>query len=230
MAEKNDFKSYEQIELEQYEKQAQKQADSFSQKPMLIVDYDVKNDEEDRAFRAYQKKFVYPHNLKVTAVFSLVAAAFIVSIIKYPNGYLNYVLLAVSLITIALTWYNSVRIRKYLVKALKNLEDDRYRFTLYPDGFTIETLVTDEEKQSEDYVEIKPRRVYLGDNSDRNNDTVEVIENDEMFIIILEKETFYVLSKRLLNDEQQKLLRDKFIGELAQGYHQMISDEPKEKK
>ena len=59
--------------------------------------------------------------------------------------------------------------------------------------------------------------------TDINNDTVEVIENDEMFIIILEKETFYVLCKRLMDDEQQKILRDKFTGELAEGYH-LITD------
>ena len=219
MAEKNDFKSFEEKELEEYEKQAQAEADSFSEKPMLVLDYDVKNDEEDRAFRAYQKKFVYPHNWKVTAAFSVVAAAFIVSIIKSPDGYLNYVLLAISITAILLTWYNSYRIRKYLVKALKNLEDDKYRFTLYESGFTIETLVSEEEKQAEDYVPVKPRRVHLGDNSDINNDTVEVIENDEMFIVILEKETFYVLCKRLMTDSQQKILRDKMTGELAEGYH-----------
>ena len=223
MAEKNDFKSFEEKELEEYEVQAQADADSFSEKPMLVIDYDVKNDEEDRAFRAYQKKFVYPHNWKVTAAFSVVAAAFIVSIIKYPGGYLNYVLLAISITAILLTWYNSYRIRKYLVKALKNLEDDKYRFTLYESGFTIETLVSEEEKQAEDYVPVKPRRVHLGDNSDINNDTVEVIENDEMFIVILEKETFYVLCKRLMTEQQQQILRDKMTGELAEGYH-LITD------
>lgn len=224
MAEKNDFKSFEEKELEEYEKQAQADADSFSETPMLVLDYDVKNDEEDRAFKAYQKKFVYPHNWKVTAAFGVVAAAFIVSIIKNPDSYLPYVLLAVCVMTVALTWYNGIRIRKYLVKALKNLEGDKYRFTLYESGFTIETIVTEEEKQAEDYVPIKPRRVHLGDNSDINNDTVEVIENDEMFIIILEKETFYVLCKRLMDDEQQKILRDKLTGELAEGYHLVTSD------
>ena len=224
MAEKNDFQSFEEKELAEYDEQAIKDADSFDEEPMLVVDYDVKNDEEDRAFRAYQKKFVYPHNWKVTAAFGVVAAAFIVSIFKYPNGYLNYVLLAVCVMAVALTWYNSVRIRKYLVKALKNLEDDKYRFTLYESGFTIETIVSEEEKKSEDYVPIKPRRVHLGDNSDINNDTVEVIENEEMFIIILEKETFYVLCKRLMTDDQQKILRDKLTGELAEGYHLVTSD------
>ena len=219
MAVKNDFKSFEEKELEEYDAKAIKDADSFDEQPMLVVDYDVKNDEEDRAFRAYQKKFVYPHNWKVTAAFAVVSAAFIVSIIKYPGGYLNYVLLAICLVVIALTWYNSVRIRKYLVRALKELEDDRYRFSLYESGFMIETIVSEEEKQSPDYVPIKPRRVFLGDNSDKNNDTVEVIENDEMFIIIIEKETLYVLCKRLLNKQQQDIIRDKFTGELAEGYH-----------
>lgn len=42
--------------------------------PVLGFEYDVKNEEEEKAFIAFQKKFVYAHNWKVTAAFGVVAA------------------------------------------------------------------------------------------------------------------------------------------------------------
>ena len=60
--------------------------------PVLSFEYDVKNEEEERAFLAFQKKFVYAHNWKITAAFGVVAVLFIVSIVRNPSGYLNWVL------------------------------------------------------------------------------------------------------------------------------------------
>ena len=52
-----------------------------AEQPLVCVDYDVKNEEENRAFLCFQKKFVYPHNIKITVAFGIVAAVFIASII-----------------------------------------------------------------------------------------------------------------------------------------------------
>ena len=89
--------------------------------PVLSFEYDVKNEEEERAFIAFQRKFVYAHNWKITAAFGVVAALFIVSIVRNPSGYLNWVLAFICLAIIVLTWYNTRRIRKYLMQALKPL-------------------------------------------------------------------------------------------------------------
>ncbi len=182
-----------------------------AEQPLVCVDYDVKNEEENRAFLCFQKKFVYPHNIKITVAFGIVAAVFIASIIRKPEGYLNYVLGFICLFMIALTWYNTVRIRKYLVRALKVLEDDRYRFTLYEDRFIIETTETADEPD-EDAEPIKPNVVRF-DETD-----VSVIENSEMFILIVKKESIYVLAKRLLDEDQQKIIKDSLYDKLGSNY------------
>lgn len=179
--------------------------------PIITLEYDVKNEEEDRAFLLFQKKYVYPHNIKVTVAFGIVAAVFIASIIRNPDGYLNYVLGFICLFMIALTWYNTFRIRKYLVKALKVLEDDKYRFTLYDGSFVIETLETSAD-EDEDAPPIEPNTVLFEETQ------VSVIENDEMFVIIVKKESIYVLAKRLISDEQQALLRDNLSKQLSENY------------
>ncbi|MBR1422185.1 MAG: hypothetical protein IJ571_01915 [Ruminococcus sp.] len=179
--------------------------------PVIVLDYDVKNEEEDRAFLTFQKKYVYPHNIKVTVAFGIVAVVFIASIIRNPDGYLNYVLAFICLFTIALTWYNTVRIRKYLIKALKVLEDDKYRFTLYDDSFVIETLETSAD-EDEDAPPIEPNKVLFEETQ------VSVIENDEMFVIVVKKESIYVLAKRLITDSQQEILRDNLSKILSENY------------
>lgn len=185
--------------------------------PVLSFGYDVKNEEEERAFIAFQRKFVYAHNWKITAAFGIVAALFIVSIVRNPSGYLNWVLAFICLAIIVLTWYNTRRIRKYLMQALKPLEDDKYVFTLYDDSFKIETLPTEEEKQEEDFTPVPPRIVNFEDIS------LNVLENDEMFIIILKKETIYVLAKRVMNEQQQETLRKTF-SQLLESDYEMIDN------
>lgn len=189
--------------------------DNSDKEPVVSFEYDVKNDEEERAFLTFQKKYVYRHNWLVTLAFGIVAVIFLISIIKSPEGYLNYILCFLSLSVIFITWYNTRRIRKYLVKALKNLEDDKYIFTLYDDSFKIETIMTEEEKAAEDFEPIPPRIVNFSDIS------LNVIENDEMFIIILKKETIYVLAKRVMNDEQIKILRSEFSNLLGEDFESM---------
>lgn len=185
--------------------------------PVLSFEYDVKNEEEERAFIAFQRKFVYAHNWKITTAFGIVAALFIVSIVRNPSGYLNWVLAFICLAIIVLTWYNTRRIRKYLMQALKPLEDDKYVFTLYDDSFKIETLPTEEEKQEEDFTPVPPRIVDFEDIS------LNVLENDEMFIIILKKETIYVLAKRVMNEQQQETLRKTF-SQLLESDYEMIDN------
>ena len=185
--------------------------------PVLSFEYDVKNEEEERAFLAFQKKFFNAHIWRITAAFGVVAVLFIVSIVRNPSGYLNWVLAFICLAIIVLTWYNTRRIRKYLMQALKPLEDDKYVFTLYDDSFKIETLPTEEEKQEEDFTPVPPRIVGFEDIS------LNVLENDEMFIIILKKETIYVLAKRVMNEQQQETLRKTF-SELLDSDYEMIDN------
>ena len=184
----------------------------IEKEPVLSFEYDVKNEEEERAFLAFQKKFVYAHNWKITAAFGVVAVLFIVSIVRNPSGYLNWVLAFICIAIIVLTWYNTRRIRKYLMQALKPLEDDKYVFTLYDDSFKIETLPTEE-----DFTPVPPRIVGFEDIS------LNVLENDEMFIIILNKETIYVLAKRVMNEQQQETLRKTF-SELLDSDYEMIDN------
>ncbi|WP_294489240.1 hypothetical protein [uncultured Ruminococcus sp.] len=180
--------------------------------PITSFEYNIKNEEEEEAFTIFQQKYVYKRNFVVTGLFAIVAVMFAVSIIKNPSGYVNWVLCFVSLVMIFTTWFNTFRVKKYLMRALRSLEDDKYRFSLYDDCFKIETVFTEEEKAAEDFVPVKPRVVRFEDIS------LNIVENARLFIIILRKETIYVLSKRVIEENDQTLLRNKLKEVLGEDY------------
>ncbi|MBP1534879.1 MAG: hypothetical protein IK999_12270 [Ruminococcus sp.] len=181
-------------------------------KLLTSFQYNVTNEEEEKAFTVFQQKYVYKRNWVITGLFSVVALMFIISIAKNPGGYINWVLFFVCLVMIFTTWFNTFRVKKYLMAALKSLEDDKYRFTLYEDCFKIETVFSEEEMAAEDFVPVKPRIVRFDDIS------LNVVENPKMFVIILRKETIYVLSKRVISEKDQTMLRGKLIEVLGEDY------------
>ena len=72
---KNQEKELEEVKTEEAVETAEKAVDNadeveeaqIEKEPVLSFEYDVKNEEEERAFLAFQKKFVYAHNWKITA-------------------------------------------------------------------------------------------------------------------------------------------------------------------
>ncbi len=175
------------------------------QAPLTSFEFDISIKEEEEAFILFQKKYVYKRNVIKSIGFALLAVAFAVSAVRSPKQVLNYCLLAVCVAAIFVIWYNNRHIRKTLMEALKILEDDRYRFSLYDKKFVIETIVSEEEKNSENYEPIEPQTVKLDD------PLLDISEQDNKFVIIIQKATIYVLPKRCMSDEQQRIVREKLV-------------------
>ena len=74
---KNQETELEEVKTEEAVETAEKAVDNadeveeakIEKEPVLSFEYDVKNEEEERAFLAFQKKFVYAHNWKITGHF-----------------------------------------------------------------------------------------------------------------------------------------------------------------
>ena len=166
-------------------------------------EFNVTLEEEDDAFRTFQKKYVFKRNVIKSIGFGILAVGFLVSMILYPDKIMNYALFAVCLAAVVLIWYNNVHIRKSLMEALKILEDDRYVFTLFEDRFRISTIVPEEERAEEGFEEIPPQEFDL------NDPLLDSEEKEDKFVIIVKRATIYVLPKRCMNDEQMGLVREK---------------------
>ncbi|MBR6101298.1 MAG: hypothetical protein IKP95_02625 [Ruminococcus sp.] len=181
------------------------------EKPSLCsFEFNVTIPEEDDAFRTFQRRYVFKRNVIKSIGFGLLGVGFLISAILYPDQIMNYVLLAICFAAVVLIWYNNRHIRNSLMEALKMLEDDRYIFTLYDDRFRIETIIPEDERNSEDFQEIPPQEFELSD------ELLDSVEKDDKFVIIVKKATLYVLPKRCMSDEQIGLVRDKLgIGKVS---------------
>lgn len=184
--------------------------------PVASFEYDVKNEEEEQAFRLFQKRFVYKKNWIKTVAFSVVAVLFLVSAWRSPDQPLNYILAAVCVAAIFITWYNTKKIRESLVNALKMIEDDKYVFTLYENKFKIETVW--EEIQDEDGEIIPPPQPRVVDFADIS---LKIFETSDKFVLVLKKDTIYVLPKRCMTGEQAETLKKVFSEKLNEDFEKI---------
>lgn len=172
------------------------------------VNYDVTLKEEEKAFKLFQKIYVRKSNIIKTVVFLLVFAVFFSQFITNKSDYISIIGMSIAVIGIFITWYNPVIIRKSLMKALAPLENDRYIFKLYKDAFSIETDMTSIEEselpEDEDGERVipEPRIVF------KDSGNFELRELDDIFVIIMKKETIYVLPKRCMDDKQCEAVRN----------------------
>ena len=183
----------------------------------LTVTYDIKNTEEEEAFIAFQKKFIFKSNLIKTIAFGILAILFIYQVVKTPGNFGSWLCLVVCLAVIFIVWYNPIKIRKTLMQSLKPLEDDKYVFRLYENRFSIETIIPQEEideaiEEGEEPTKIQPRVVDLSDTG------LSVLEKENMFVIFLKKESIYVLPKRCMTDSDIKQLSSVFSQNLGDDF------------
>lgn len=185
--------------------------------PSLSVTYDIKNTEEEEAFIAFQKKYIFKSNIIKTVAFGILAVLFIYQIINAPDNFASWLCMTVCLAVIFIVWYNPIKIRKTLMQSLKPLEDDRYIFKLYENKFSIETVISQEEideaiKEGEEPVQIPPRVVSFSDTG------LSVLQRENMFVIFLKKESIYVLPKRCMTESEIKQLSDVFAQKLGDDF------------
>lgn len=197
-------------------------------KPLLELNYDITIDEEDRAFRLFQRLYVFKKNVITTLVFGAVAAIFLFQIITGKSVYLSIGLMSVCLGMIAVTWITPIRVRKMLLVALEALKDDRYIFRLFGKKFEIETIIPQEDEAlaKELVAEDKEKGEFEGEEEDEDyegrikppkseyklpSDDMRIVETDDMFLIFISRETFHVLPKRAMTEENLKVLNESFV-------------------
>lgn len=190
-------------------------------KPLVNFEYSISNDEENIAFKEFQKKYIYKKIIIKTILFAIVTVFLIQQVISKPDYTIGYALIGVSLAIIYFMWYNPVKIRKSLVKALKELENDIYEFELYDEYFSIKTIycenndikdLSELEEMGKNQKEIPPRLVYF------DKEPVDVVEIEEMFVLFIKKETIYILPKRVISTTQQEEIRRVFKEKIEEDY------------
>ena len=112
------------------------------------------------------------------------------------------------------------------MKLLKELENDVYEFELYDDYFSIKTIYCEkneevsslteieeaEEEEESEQQEILPRIIAFKEQS------VNIVEIKEMFVVFLKKQTIYALPKRFISELEQNKMREVFSENIGQDF------------
>lgn len=109
------------------------------EKPLLQRSYHIPLAMFDDAFRAFQKKYVYPQNWIMTVILLVIAGVYVHAVIKDSSQTLGYLLIIVCLAVILVRWYKTFKLRRSVHDALKEVEQDIYEVSVYADGLVIRT-------------------------------------------------------------------------------------------
>ena len=161
----------------------------------------------EEAYTVFQKKYIYPRNLIMSALLILVAIGNIVNIAMGNASNFGYVLVFACIALAAVNLYNPKKIKKNLLNSVKGIENDVYTLDIYSDKMVVGTVLEpiSEEKEPEEYEEvfgevavkeeILPTDVYI-------NSSLLVTERSEFFMVYIKKSMFYVIPKNVFTDEE----------------------------
>ncbi len=178
------------------------------------LSYTITVDNYDKAFFEVQKRFEFPRNIVFTILVLLVAIYNVfVAIERYPDNNNQIMVVAVSVIFIAILWFTPMKRRKTLREALSTIDDDSYETEIYEDKIKISVVpkVNEETGETE---EIAPKILFY------EADLPYIMEIPDAFIIYIKKQMFYVIPKKYLSDEQTELLRNQFREKAKKFYPQ----------
>lgn len=178
----------------------------------LEKEYQISPEIFDKAYRSYQKKFVYPKNYIFMALFLILAADFVYAAVKTPENRLVYLLIVVCIALAFREWHNPKFVRKRLNETLKDMGMPVYKIGIgegFVDISTVEEPETSDETEEEydpadipDEIDPLPEKTRIAVNSD-----FKLLEYDEYFLLMQGKSVFYILPKEGFSEAELETVR-----------------------
>ncbi|MDE5754126.1 MAG: YcxB family protein [Oscillospiraceae bacterium] len=179
------------------------------------------------AFTAFQKRFVYPRNYIIIAVLGIVCMIYAYFVVTGSNSDrpLYCIVILCALMMMAFQIYNPKKIRKNLLLAVREIEDDRYKLTIYPEYLEIGTILPPEETDPaqksdpdlDDLFDDIPEENFSGTRIYYNKN-LRVQEYDAFFMIYQQKTMFYVVPKAAFSEEELEIMRVHFAQKLDKNF------------
>lgn len=186
---------------------------------ILEKEYKIPFEFFEKSFTQWQKKFVYPKTYVISILFLILGVIYIISAVKDSSNIMSYVLSALCLGLSAINWYNPKKAKTSLLNAVKLMEDETYKMTVFETFIEISTIIQENinPDESEDTVDEKeifgdePPEVIESSKLYFNNG-LKVLEYDEYFIIYQVKELYYVVPKLNFTEDELEIFRKKAMG------------------
>ncbi|MBQ9078923.1 MAG: YcxB family protein [Ruminococcus sp.] len=198
----------------------------------LEKEYAVSPDIFDKAYKSYQKKFVYLKIYIFMGIFLLLAADFIWAAAKNPGNTLVYLLIVVCIALAFREWHNPRFIRRRLYETVRDMGKVVYKIGV-GDGFidisTVDDGTSGDDEDGEDgdsgknaeeasaenaedteeNDDISPEAEELMPEKSRLNtkENYSLLEYDEYFLLMQGKEVFYILPKAGFSEDELEIIR-----------------------
>ncbi|MDE6088258.1 MAG: YcxB family protein [Oscillospiraceae bacterium] len=183
------------------------------------------------AFTAFQKKFVYPRNYVIIGILGIVCmiyAYFVVNGSESDRPMYCIVILC-ALLMIIFQILNPLKIRKNLMLAVHEIENDQYQLTIYPEYLEIGTILPPEDAgnpENSGDISDSDLDALFDDTPGENfsgtriyyNKNLRVHEYHDFFMIYQQKTMFYVVPKAVFSEEELEIMRVHFAQKLDQNF------------
>lgn len=171
-----------------------------------------------KAFTAFQKKFVYPKTYLLMGILICIACIYGFQILftDAQDKQVSGIVICICLVLCAVQWYNPKKIRRNLLTAVREIEDDQYKLTIYPDYLEIGTVlppVSDTVSQQDDLFADKPEDNFSGTRIYYNKG-LYLTEYDDFFMLYQTKVMFYVIPKSAFSQEELEIMNVHFSKKL----------------
>lgn len=192
----------------------------------LEREYRVSPDMFMNAYRAYQKKFVFPKKYLFIAIFLIIAADFVYAAVKDPSNLFAYFLIVVCIALAFREWHNPHFLRQRLYESIKELGEPLYKIGISDEFIDISTVEEDDDGDENDESE---EELSEDDTYEENDDIppeidpypektrinikngYRLLEYEEFFLIMQGKSLFYILPKEFFSDAELDIVRKTYI-------------------
>ncbi|MBQ7012945.1 MAG: YcxB family protein [Oscillospiraceae bacterium] len=176
------------------------------------------------AFTAFQRRYVYPRNYLVIAVLVLACVIYTISILHSSatqQPLYGFVILC-CLVMCVFQWYNPRKIRRNLLEAVKEIEEDTYVLRIFPEYLEIGTRLpeeapSEEQAQADALFDDTPEEEISGSRIFYSK-YLKVTEYQDFFMAYQKKSMFYVIPKSAFAEEELAQLRAHFGQVLGKGF------------
>lgn len=190
--------------------------------PIIEKEYSIPLDIFNKAFTAFQKKFIYPKTYIMTFCYVFIIIWQVTLIARDIASSISGFIIAISIFAIFISWYNPRKIKNNLLISIKEIETDLYKFKLYDDSIALLALSKEEiysisnpqeEAETSEKLEVLDNPENEGNfdvfEGDTTNDSMKkptflmfdnayfsIIEKDEFYMLYQSKVVFYVVPKK----------------------------------
>lgn len=177
----------------------------------LEKEYTVQPDLFEKAYRTYQKKFVYPKSYLFMGLFLFLAADFVYAAVKQPDNTIVYLLIVICLAFAFREWHTPRFARMRIVETVRDMGNPVYKIGIgggFIDIFTVDDGTEEEEEPDEETDDDVSEAPGLPEKTRINtNENYRLLEYEEFFLLLQDRKIFYILPKTGFSEDELEIVR-----------------------